>query len=189
MAMDISRALMELLAAIIIQFTPVDSYLVKDRTWTWGDTQSRWYCLEPVRSGKDKVVFTLGIFEGEVRTKDSITFTAVKGKDGNYVWLEYKRDYEGSASKFQKPWKENSWHNGPEKKFFPSVWSNFKEDIKLLSTKKIIVDNVACEELTFGQGPLKLIIILGKPGIRAISLSETGKGMEDAENILKLENP
>ncbi|HNV48261.1 MAG TPA: hypothetical protein PKJ16_14545 [Spirochaetota bacterium] len=188
MELNIGRMLMELLAAAIIQFTPVDSYFETNRTWTWGDTLSRWYVLEPSRQG-EYAVFTFRRFEGEVRVADSIVLTARRGRDGKYAWMTFRRDYDKSARAFVAPLPDNAGNIGAVTRFTPAVWESSAANIPLKQKGAPTVDGVPCTQLLFSDGLISVNLVLGRPGLREMTIVAPPGGPGGGENRLRLENP
>ena len=186
MAIDIGRVLMELLAAIIIQFTPVDMYMDADSR-TWGDGESRWYILEPAVKGKDTVQFTFTRYDGEVSSGDSLTLTARKGKDGVYVWERYLRDREKAPSAFTQGLKDAGSFGTSLRTLAPAVWSDPAQTIPLIRKTQGKRGGEAATQLLFATGDDTVAVILTGSGLWGCSLSSSRKGYDDAEYRLEIE--
>ncbi len=102
MAIEIGKVLLELLAAIIIQFFPVQTFVTDQPSWTWADNEGRFYHLAVKASGNSaSYLFTR--FDGETLSEDSLKLLAVKGKDNRYSWIEFQANGEQKSTSFFKP--------------------------------------------------------------------------------------
>lgn len=186
MAVDIGRVLMELLAAILIQFTPVDLWLENGGA-TWGDGETRWYLVEPAPYGKDQARFVFRRYDGEVASSDTLTLTARKGKDGVYSWERYQRDSDKAATPFAAPLRDAGGILTTRPEVAPAVWSDPGETAPLVKRSSAVKDGRAVTQLLFSRESVSIVVVLTRDGLLGFSLSMTGRGYEEAEYRVTLE--
>lgn len=96
-----NHSVLELLAAVLIQWVPVDS--VSGKSFTWGDENSGWYVLETLSPKSGEARWDFSVFEGEVRVKKGLSFFAKKLTSGSWAWVAWQETPGGVRKKFQKP--------------------------------------------------------------------------------------
>ena len=181
-AIDFGRILLELLASLVIQCTPLDGYL--SGTWTWGDGNASWYTLTADKSEEKAMVLEFAKYEGEVRTELSLSLAAERGANGQWSVLGIKHAGEDvwtrvdeSVQVFQE--------NGIPGKLYMRPWSRPAASMNLW--KKEVLQEGKEVIATYRQGAAVVSVVLVNGQIAKFSISPTGKIMAEAEYVLTRE--
>lgn len=185
------KILLQLLAAVVIQFTPVDTYFEGNKTWTWGDGKSIRYTLSPARAAEGTATFTYNLFEGEVRAADHVILTLHKQADDRFYWKKIVMDNtreNATPSTYSLPCPAVPVGT-PPLQLYPVPWVTASVGMPLIEEKQLTLGGLACRMLVYKNNNATVCVLLHKGTLYGISLSTTGKLFPVAEHRLVRENP
>ena len=110
---------------------------------------------------------------------------ARKGPEG-YRWVRYRMNDRAPAD-INPPAREALSGETP-RRFMPHIWERSKS-IPLMKKDFLTLQNVRCAHLLYGDEGMALGIVMDGQVLRGISLSSSGKGFNEAEDRMLLENP
>lgn len=184
------KILLQLLAAVVIQFTPVDTCLEPGKTWTWGDGKSIWYTLSPAKAADGTVTYAFNRFEGEVRVADHVTLTLAKQPGGGWQWARFRTENSWESADATLPLPSPAKTGTVPPHFFPAPWAkNNPAKIPFAEEKQLTHNGLACRMLVYSQDRNTVCVLLHRGTVYGLSLSTTGKLFPAAEHRLVRENP
>ena len=185
-SLALEKLLLQLLAAVVIQFTPVDSYFDPGKTWTWGDGKSIWYTLSPAKATDGTATLAFSRFEGEVRVADHVTLTLAKRPDGGWQWTRFRTEnaWESAAGAFPLP-----LPGAVPQLFHPAPWAKNPVAIPFVEEKPYTHNGLACRMLVYRKDQGTMCVLLYRGTLYGFSTSTTGKLFPAADHRLVRENP
>lgn len=188
MSLDLGRIFLELVAAMLIQFTPVEECLANNGTCTWGDDESRWYCLEATRPDTATVLVRIVRYDGETRSADAITLRARMAENDRFVWNGITGIGRTVMKAIDPPLPSARQGAPVPQKFLPNIWENSTISWSLVRTHAPSTNNtVPMHE--YAKDDFRVGIMPGDGILRGFVLALDGKKPDFAEHTVRLADP
>ncbi len=179
---DIGRILLEVLASLVIQCTPLDVY--PGGVWTWSDGNACWYTIGVERLGESGMTLDFVKYEGEVRTDARLTLGVRRGADGTWAVDRFKRGEDGQWQTVSGPLQAFPGGVVPQAVYI-APWES-RQTVMRLVHKEVSPDGQAVV-YSYQHGTVDVSVAVIKGQLARISMSPDGKRMADAEHLLTRE--
>jgi len=178
--LDFGRILLEILASLVIQCTPMDGYLTG--TWTWGDGNACWYTISVEKTGDSELELDFVKYEGEVRADTALSLAFRRGEGGAWSVVRFKRTGDSQWKPVSDPFQVFAEGVVPGTVYM-NPWETRAATMRAWK-KDVLQDGVV---YSYRQGTAVVSVALIKGQIARLSLSPTGKLMDQAEHVLTRE--
>ena len=180
--LDFGRILLEILAALVIQCTPLDGY--PGGVWTWGDGNASWYTISVEKSGDNEMELDFVKYEGEVRADTALSLAFRRGEGGAWSVVRFKRTGDSQWKTVSEPLRVFAGGAVPET-VHVNPWETRSAALRLF--KRDVLKDGTEVVYSYRHGPAVVSVAMINGQIARLSLSESGKMLADAEHILTRE--
>ena len=189
MHVDFGRALLDLLAAVIIQFMPAQDFAARDRVWLWVDEASRRYVAEVVKPAGDTMVVTIRLHEGEVRPVAFVALTAVKGKDGRFAWRQARWNGGDKARPVLFGFSPRFWSHFADSRFVVEPWKSGGKTLAACERGKAERGGADGYRMVFAAEGGAIAITVVEAGVVEIAVAGSVDRLDKPDHLMRLENP